>query len=63
MIDSEISGLDRAERGEFHGNGSHKDKAMRPDNGEGTSMHPVSQPLSQTQAALDYAQSHNIGEK
>lgn len=63
MIDTEILEIDRAERGECHGNGSHREKALRQESGEGTSMRQVSQSFSQTQAAVDDSQGRNIGER
>lgn len=56
----ETSALDRAERGECHGHWNHKEETTRQGNGE--DIRRVSQPLTQTQAPVQYAQSDDIGE-
>lgn len=58
---NETSILDKAERGECHGNGSRREETTRRDNGEDTPR--ASQPLSQTQAPVTYAQGDDIGER
>lgn len=57
----ETSVLDKAERGECHGNESQREKTARQDNEE--DMRRVSQRLSQTQAPVTYTQGDDIGER
>lgn len=58
---TKTSALDKAERGECHGNGSKKEDTTRQGCGEG--IRRVSPPLSQTQSQLAYSQDEDIGER
>lgn len=57
---TETSALDRAERGECHGDGSYKE-AAKQDSGE--SSQGITLPTSQTDAPMADAQSDDIGEE